>query len=135
MIKFIANGTVDSYGAALSSLCMVHCLALPLAGLVALPIVGHHSPLEEILHPLILLLALPLAATAFVRARRIQNWASMVALVSGATLITLSFPLEVLLQGGETGMTFLGGLSLVVGHVGNLRCTKDSTCKRTGGNS
>ncbi|WP_049754581.1 MerC domain-containing protein [Sphingopyxis alaskensis] len=55
--------TADLAGIALSSACLVHCLALPLALLVA-PALGSWLHLPDGVHAAILMIALPTAAIA-----------------------------------------------------------------------
>ena len=112
--------TLDAAAAALSNLCLVHCLALPLLA-VLLPMLvsgdSLHGPLW--LHWLLLGVALPLSAYALWQG--LENHGSLRPLCFAG----LGFPLMVggaLLHGDdltEPAMTVAGGLLVALAHWKN----------------
>ena len=107
---------VDLYAAALSVLCLLHCLALPLLTTL-MPLAGQLSE-NELIHQVMVLLAAP--ATL---------WAIWSALPAAATLwpfmVCASFGLVLLLLAGfvhafeayETWLTVVGALCLASAHL------------------
>ncbi len=109
----------DLSAAALSGLCLLHCLALPLLASL-LPVLGTWSDAEWV-HGLFVLMALPLSLLALGRAharRRLpwRMWAlaalGLLALTAGA----LGWPDT----RWETPITVGGSLLLVATHLWNL---------------
>lgn len=81
--------TADLAGIALSSACLVHCLALPLALLIA-PALGGWLALPEWLHAAILLLALPAALVAMTDGwHRHRRWTPLLLAAAGLGLLAL----------------------------------------------
>lgn len=110
----------DLSAAALSGLCLLHCLALPLLASL-LPVLGTWSEAEWV-HGAFVLLALPLSLFALGRAhaRRalpLKMWVlaafGLLALAAGA----FGWPDA----RWETPITVAGSLMLVATHAGNLR--------------
>ena len=64
-----ANTTLDTAGISLSSLCIIHCLFLPLLG-TSLPLFGVLSEFEWV-HKGLVILALPVAVTLILSAERL----------------------------------------------------------------
>ncbi|MDQ7041246.1 MAG: MerC domain-containing protein [Rhodothermus sp.] len=122
----------DRIGIGLSSICLIHCLLLPLT-LVVLPLGATLITLHEEVHILFAVLLLPTTAFAAYqgyrrhRHRRVLGW-----LGTGLALVLLaSFPgHEVLGVLGGTLVTMLGSALLIWGHWQNwrltLRCTVPS---------
>lgn len=115
-----ASTWADLSAAALSGLCLLHCLALPLLASL-LPVLGAWSQAEWV-HGVFVLLALPLSLLALGRAhaRRalpLKMWAlaalGLAALAAGA----LGWPDA----RWETPITVGGSLMLVATHAWNLR--------------
>jgi len=115
-----ASAWADLSAAALSGLCLLHCLALPLLASL-LPVLGAWAEAEWV-HGVFVLLALPLSLLALGRAhaRRAlppRMWAlaavGLAALAAGA----LGWPNP----RWETPITVGGSLMLVATHVWNLR--------------
>lgn len=81
--------TADLAGIALSSACLIHCLALPLALLIA-PALGGWLALPEWLHAAILLLALPAALIAMTDGwRNHRRWTPLLLAAAGLGLLAL----------------------------------------------
>ena len=111
---------LDAGALALSSLCLLHCLALPLLA-AALPLFGAWAEAEWV-HLLFVAIALPLTGAALWRAHQQQR------LPSGAWA-TATFGLGMLLAGAlgwpshaaETPLTVAGSVLLAATHVWNAR--------------
>lgn len=119
--------TADLAGIALSSACLVHCLALPLALLVA-PALGSWLRLPEWLHAAILLLALPAALIAMTDGwRRYRRRTPLVLAAAGLGLLTLGLAVHegwVAAADPETADLWLssaGATALVTAHLLNWR--------------
>ncbi|WP_432767973.1 MAG: MerC family mercury resistance protein [Sphingopyxis sp.] len=117
----------DLLGITLSLTCLVHCLALPLAILLA-PALSRWIALPEGVHALILLLALPAAAVAMAggwrRHRRVAPgaWAA-----AGLALLALGLAAHegwLAVDDAEAAdrlLTSLGALALASAHLANWR--------------
>lgn len=101
----------------LSGLCLVHCVALPVAS-VMLPSLGFTA--RPAVHLVLLILAVPLAATALLAGwRRHGRGGPLVFGVGGLAL--LGATLLIREEGVERLVTLTGGLTLVGAHVANWR--------------
>lgn len=117
----------DLAGIALSATCFVHCLALPLA-LILAPALGVWLDLPDGIHAAILLLALPVAIVAMRGGRR-RHGRRAPAAVAAAGLALLASGLaahEGLFAGVDPDaadrlLTSLGALALAAAHIGNWR--------------
>ena len=114
-------------GIALSSACLVHCLALPLALLIA-PALGGWLALPEWLHAAILLLALPAALIAMTDGwRRHRLWTPPLLAAAGLGLLTLGLAAhEGWLAAADPEianrlLTSVGAVSLAAAHLFNWR--------------
>jgi len=116
-----ANGTgpattavVDPMGMGLASLCLIHCLLLPVLAAM-LPVLGLAAEAEW-LHKLFVLAAIPTSLWAL--AKRIQQkaraWFAMAVVVGLGLLISAAFvpPLEEF----ETPLTVAGAIVLFAAH-------------------
>jgi len=117
----------DLIGLALSSTCLIHCLALPMLLLLA-PALGHWIALPEWTHAAILLLALP-AAFAAMRAgwRRHGRIAPPLAAAAGLGLLALGLAAHEGWMGfadpaaTDRLLTSIGALALAGAHLANWR--------------
>lgn len=109
---------LDASAVGLSGLCLLHCLALPVA-VAFLPFTGAWAEAEWV-HLLFLGVAVPVSITALARSGGWRSWQ-----VGGLALVGL-----VLLAGGallvsdpraEVGLTGAGGLALASAHLLNWR--------------
>jgi hypothetical protein len=105
---------LDGSAIGLSGLCLVHCLALPVAA-AASPLLGVWSEAEWV-HLAFVLLAAPLSAAALVMARP-RRPAAIVLALAGLVLLAAAL----LFPEAETVMTVAGGLVLASGHLVNWR--------------
>lgn len=111
---------LDGLAIGASSLCLVHCLALP-ALLVLLPALAAFIALPESFHLWALIAAVPMSALAisigFVRHRR---WAPVVLAIGGLMCLGAG---ELFFHGSslEAWFAVLGSLQLGIAHALNLR--------------
>lgn len=111
---------LDTGAIALSSLCLLHCLALPLLA-AALPLFGAWAEAEWV-HGIFVGIALPLTGFALWRAHRQQPLPAVAwtAAAMGLALL-LAGALEWPSHGSETAVTVVGSLLLAATHVWNAR--------------
>ena len=107
---------IDLYAAALSLLCLLHCLALPLMASI-LPVAGHLSE-NELIHQVLVTLAAPVTLWAV--------WTSLPKAASAWPFIaSATFGLALLLLAGfvhavaayESWLTIVGALCLGLAHL------------------
>ncbi|WP_172593153.1 MerC domain-containing protein [Altererythrobacter sp. B11] len=110
---------LDRLGMAVSSLCLVHCLALPVLTAL-LPFFAAELPGDEWIHPLLLGLALPVTGLALLRGWLRHRLARPAALGAAGLAIIAS---ALLAPHGvaESALTVVGGLLVVWAHVLNWR--------------
>jgi len=109
---------LDTGGVVISSLCLIHCLFLPLFGTI-FPLLGVWSDIEWI-HKTLVLMALPLCAGLIFRPGKIQR--RLPAILGISLLFTGAF-LEALHE-FETTITVIGAIFLGFAHHQNLRKSK-----------
>jgi hypothetical protein len=110
----------DDTGIAVSGLCMLHCLALPVV-LVLSPGLAAAAGYAEALHPAFGVVLVGVAAAAFVPGYRQHGRRGVLGLgVAGLALVlTGSFAHNLLGGPGETVLTVAGSLALVAAHWAN----------------
>ena len=106
---------VDAAAISLSSLCFIHCLALPLLA-SSLPLMGVVAEAEWV-HKVLVLFAIPVSAYALLQTQR--GW--------GRVLFTMLavFGVSLLVAGAfveafhdlETQLTVVGALTLMAAHI------------------
>ena len=109
----------DWTGVFFSSLCLVHC--------VATPIILASAPLwvaSEWVHVIFLIALVPITFIASRRAYRVPRRYSVIFfLTTGlAVLIAAVFVEESMGEFAEIGLTIVGSLLLIVGHLKNRHC-------------
>lgn len=108
----------DASAIALSGLCLLHCLALPLLASL-LPLLGTWSEAEWV-HGLFIALAMPVTGYALWRTHRRQPLPSPMWWLAGGGLSLLAAgALGWPLVDAETGLTVAGSLMLAGTHVWN----------------
>lgn len=120
MASIFGRARFDAAAIIASALCIVHCLALPIA-VALLPALSHFLDLPEGVHLALFVVAVPVSAYAVVSgARRHGLWLPGVLAITGLALLGLGAigGLPLLL---ETGASVIGSLLLIAGHVINLR--------------
>ena len=112
--------TIDRGGVLLSSLCLIHCLFLPLLA-TALPLLGLLSEAEWI-HKVFVLLAAPLSLNLMLKSKNL--------LISGLALMGISLLLAGAfaepLHDFEHQLKISGAVMLGFAHIWRLRKTQHS---------
>lgn len=107
----------DSCAIGLSSLCLIHCLALPVA-VSLLPIVGPWAEAEWV-HWLFVAVAAPVSIWTFLHPRA-RNW-PLIALAGFGLALLVAGAAEFPSHELETPITVAGGLLLASAHLINWR--------------
>ena len=119
-MKSPSPALLDAGALALSSLCLLHCPALPLLA-AALPLFGAWAQAEWV-HLLFVAIALPLTGYALWRADRRHRLPVMAWTAAGLGLgLLLAGALELPSHAWETPLTVTGSLLLAATHVWNAR--------------
>lgn len=117
--RTIRAAVIDASAVTLSGLCLIHCLALPLA-VAFLPLAGVVAEAEWV-HKAFVAAALPLSAWAITRSGHMKGRAVFVLLaVSGLALLVAAAFVEAL-HDFETPLTVLGALLLASAHIWRWR--------------
>ncbi len=117
-------GLLDNAAVALSGICLLHCLTLPIL-VAALPFLGRYD--EAHFHVQILLVALPVSLIAFILGYRQHHVKSVVAwgmtgmllLAIGATVVHSSYGIVV-----DRIVTVCAALILALAHYFNNRFSR-----------
>lgn len=121
------TGKLDQTAVALSGLCLVHCLLLPLM-IAVFPIFGFTLMEHETFHQIILVVVIPTTALALGMGFRRHRSGLVAALgIAGvAALVIAAFAVHALgAESLERWITVGGGLLLAAAHIGNFRLTRD----------
>tara|TARA_B100001094_G_scaffold330010_1_gene394147 strand:- start:2517 stop:2909 length:393 start_codon:yes stop_codon:yes gene_type:complete len=124
------SGVTDKAGMILSSLCVIHCLFLPVI-ILFLPsaLLGFFE--SESFHLYMLAIALPVSCFAFLRGfRHHQKKQSFLLGLLGMALLISAVTIAEMLWGelGETLFTVCGGFLIVYSHYVNLSFCRKSLC-------
>jgi len=112
----------DKLGITMSAVCLVHCLALPIA-IVTLPLVAAQWLQQGIFHGVMALVLVPVALFAIVPGLKVHGRRSVAAaMAAGLSLLsTAAFAgHDWLTREWEVALTLTGGAILVVAHAVNL---------------
>lgn len=112
----------DGLAISASTLCLIHCLVLPVF-LVFLPTFAQWADSGETVHVVMLGIALPLSGWTLVSGwRRHGAWGPVMLGAAGLALLATGLALE----GGMAGVliTVAGSVTLTLAHIGNLRATR-----------
>jgi len=113
-----SSNLLDAGAIALSSLCLLHCLALPLLA-AALPLLGAWAEAEWV-HALFVAIAAPVTVFALWRAHRQHRLPALAMASAAAGLgLLLGGALGWPSHASETPMTVAGSLLLAATHVWN----------------
>ena len=117
-----AHGGLDRLAISASTLCLIHCLLLPVL-IAFLPSIAAWADLGEGFHIVMLAIAVPLSTIALWRAWRRHGQVGPA--IGGALGLSLLI-LGVVFEGGAAGtwLTVAGGMVLAVAHVLNLRADR-----------
>ncbi|KOQ73208.1 MerC family mercury resistance protein [Stenotrophomonas maltophilia] len=119
-MKSPSAALLDAGAVALSSLCLLHCLALPLLA-AALPLFGAWAEAEWV-HLLFVAIALPLTGYALWRAERRRPLPVLAWATAGMGLgLLLAGALALPSHSWETRLTVTGSLLLAATHLWNAR--------------
>jgi FtsH-binding integral membrane protein len=130
MTTFTASLLLDRAAIGLSTLCVLHCLALPLL-LVLAPSLAVLPIADEQFHLLLVYLVLPTSILAlFLGCRRHHRWSVLMWGMSGVGVLVFTALLGHDLMGelGEKVLTVMGALLVVVGHGLNFRLCRSRAC-------
>lgn len=116
---------MDNAAVALSALCVLHCLALPVL-LIGLPSVLTGLGHTDLTHFILFIIALPLSGFAMVYGYRVHK---KLRYGAGACLGIIILGAGLLLHGlaYEIYVTLLGAVILAAAHLGNRAATKQKT--------
>jgi len=108
---------LDVASMGLSSLCVVHCLALPFL-VAALPFLGIFSQ-NELVHQILVSIAAPLSALALWRSGGWRRWDVVAPMTVGLLMLAAAaFILD--LEPVEAGVSVVGALLVAAGHIINF---------------
>ncbi len=121
---------MDTAAVILSGVCMVHCLALPVA-LTILPIVNVTLMDDRTFHLIMMVFILTVSVVALSNGCR-QHKDKLTLLLGCVGLLVLTttalFGHALLGLFGERIVTSIGGLILAAAHIQNYRCCRKDDC-------
>ena len=121
---------MDTAAVVLSGVCMLHCLALPVA-LTILPIVNVTLLDESTFHLIMMAVILPISIIALtIGCRQHKDKLTLVLGSVGLGILTITaiFGHDLLGLTGERIVTSIGGLILAAAHIQNYRCCRNDDC-------
>ena len=133
MKSLLRQGWGDRAAICLSSLCILHCLLLPVV-LVAYPIGILVTLSDEIFHQIMVSMALPFSLVSLYVGYGHHKRHQLI-VIGGIGSAVLMLPLvvthEAISESGETWLTVSGALILCLAHVVNFRlCTADQMSEK-----
>lgn len=124
------RGYLDTIAVILSGVCMLHCLALPIA-LTLLPIVNITLISETAFHLILLLFIVPVSIIALaIGCRQHKDKITLVlgTIGLGILIFTALFGHGLFGLTGERIVTSFGGIILACAHIQNYRCCRRHDC-------
>ena len=121
---------LDRTAIGLSVLCVLHCLALPLA-LVAGSSFTALWFADELFHQLLVFLVLPTSIVALMLGcKKHKTWSVLPWGFSGVCVLAIAalFAHDLVGESGEKILTVIGSILVVVGHVLNFRLCRSDVC-------
>ncbi|MBT5702927.1 MAG: MerC domain-containing protein [Gammaproteobacteria bacterium] len=121
---------MDTAAVVLSGVCMMHCLALPIA-LTILPIVNVTLLDESTFHLIMMVVILPISVIALtIGCRQHKDKLTLTLGSVGLLILTLTaiFGHDLLGLTGERIVTSIGGLILAAAHIQNYLCCRNDDC-------
>ncbi len=121
---------MDAAAVVLSGVCMLHCLALPIA-LTILPIVNVTLLDESTFHLIMMAVILPISIIALtIGCRQHKDKLTLVLGSVGLGILTITaiFGHDLLGLTGERIVTSIGGLILAAAHIQNYLCCRNDDC-------
>jgi hypothetical protein len=116
------RGTLDLVAAILSSLCLIHCIAVPVA-IALLPALALVVPDIEWLHAALLVIAVPASGLALWRGWHVHRNPAPARIGAAGLLVMATALFAVPHSVTEVMLTVGGGLLVATGHLFNLRAT------------
>ena len=124
----VHNDRLDRLAIALSALCLLHCLAIPLAVLAAPAVTAWLSGTETAMHWALLALAVPLSIWAYSRGYRRHGGVAATVLGGLGLALMLVGVSHLLATNWEIPLTLVGVVMVSVGHGMNIhRCRQAHT--------
>jgi len=132
------HDTYDRFAIALSSLCAIHCVALPIAASVTpllMSTINHGNSVHEFwFHQFILIFIIPISLFALVTGFHChrKNIPMLLGGLGLSILVIVALFAEQLISQqmisytGETILTVIGGIIHAAGHITNALATKSS---------
>lgn len=127
----ILTAAMDRSAIALSVVCLVHCLTLPIA-LTMAPALAAYWFADESFHAMLVYVVVPTSLVAIgLGCKRHRTLAVIAWGASGLLALTLAVVLGSVLLGeaGEKLLTMLGAVLVVVAHVQNFRLCRRCGCE------
>lgn len=122
---------MDAAAIVLSGVCMLHCLALPIA-LTILPIVNVTLLDESTFHLIMMVVILPISLIALtIGCRQHKDRLTLALGSAGLGILTIMAIFGHYLLGltGERIVTSIGGLILAAAHIQNYLCCRNDNCE------
>ena len=131
--SLLDKGWGDRAAICFSSLCILHCLLLPVL-LVAYPIGILVTLSDEMFHQIMVSVALPLSLVSLYVGYGHHKRNQLIVFGSvglGMLMLPLVVPHELISETEETWLTVAGALIVCLAHVVNFRlCTADQACEK-----
>jgi hypothetical protein len=123
MLRFSKTSflTLDSLGASVSGLCLVHCISMPLVFAFA-PTLAHLIPGDEIVHRFFAFLVVGAGLPSFIIGfRKHKKWLVVAVGLAGMSVIlgALIFGDHFGSHAAEIAVTMIGSLLLTAAHLSN----------------
>ena len=132
--SLLDKGWGDRAAICFSSLCILHCLLLPVL-LVAYPIGILVTLSDEMFHQIMVSVALPLSLVSLYVGYGHHKRNQLIVFGSvglGMLMLPLVVPHELISETEETWLTVAGALIVCLAHVVNFRqCTADQACEQS----
>jgi urea transporter len=124
--------SLDTLGAGVSGLCLVHCISMPLVFAFA-PTLAHLIPGDEIVHRFFAFLVVGAGLPSFIIGfRKHKKWPVVAAGLAGMSVIlgALIFGDRFGSHTAEIAVTMIGSLLLTAAHLGNHTfCRRCDRCQ------
>ena len=124
------TSVLDKSAIGLSVLCLLHCLALPLALVMSFSFPALWVA-DERFHQLLVFLVLPTSFFALaLGCKKHRTWVVAAWGVCGITLLLVAalFGHDWVGESGEKLLTIIGSILVVIGHVLNFRLCRSNAC-------